>query len=412
MMTKRERLITALKHEEPDRIPVDLGSMRSTGITALAYYQLINFLKIRNSTIRVYDTGQQLAEPEKKILELFGVDVIDITRSLPPCGPYRREWKKWTLPNGIECEVPKNFNPEPDGKGGWVIRNDKGIVISRMPPKGFYFDGIYHPLEKIKSINDIDDYNWEAHKISDKTLRKLRENAIFLRETTDYGLLFHSAGSIHEWGQGLRGWTNWIVDLSVRKKIAEKMLDHMIEVIMYNVKKLVSALDGIVDVLGFGDDLGTQNGPQISPKIYREMLKSYHEEMYGYVRKHSKMFIFLHSCGSIYDLLPDLIDAGVEIINPVQISAAKMNPRNLKEKFGEELVFWGGGVDTQNILINETPENVSRHVKENICIFGKNGGFVFTQVHNIQPFTPPENIVTAYKTVLKYGKYPLSFCEC
>ncbi len=407
MLTRRERLLITLRHEEPDRIPIDLGSMRSTGITALAYNELKDFLKINNGVVRIYDTGQQLAEPEDYILKLFGVDVLDITRSLPPCGPDRRKWKKWILPQGIECEVPENFNPEPDSKGGWIIKNDKGIIVSRMPPNGFYFDGVYHPLEKIKKIEEIDDYNWEAHKISDRSLEELKEKAYYLRKNTDYGLLFHSAGSIHEWGQGLRGWTNWIVDLSVRRKIAEKILEHMIEIIMYNVKRLVSILDGIVDVFGFGDDLGTQTGPQISPRIYREMLKPYHKEMYRYVRKHSKMFVFLHTCGSIYDLLPDLIDAGVEIINPVQISAAKMNPKDLKDRFGEELVFWGGGVDTQNVLINKKPEDIVKHVKENICVFGRGGGFVFTQVHNIQPFTPPKNIVAAYRSVLRYGKYPL-----
>ena len=405
-MKSRERILIALNHEEPDRVPIDLGSMPSTGIMAIAYARLKEYLGIKRGTIRVYDVGQQLAEPEEEILKLFHVDVIDLKRSLPPCGPDNRKWKKWNLPDGTPCEVPEWFNPVPDGKGGWlIVRN--GIVVAKMPKGGYYFDGVYHPLEKVRSVKEIHDYNWDAHKVSDEYVEWLRKKAEFLYKNTDYAIHFFGAGSIHEWGQGLRGWSNWLIDLTLRKQIAEAIIEHMMEVLMYNLKKYVSALKDYVQIIGFGDDLGTQAGPQISPKVYREMLKPYHEELFQYVRKHSKMYVFLHSCGSIYKLIPDLIDAGIDILNPVQISAKDMKPEKLKKEFGEQITFWGGGVDTQRVLPYATLKQLEEHVKHNIKIFAKGGGYVFNQVHNIQANVPPEKIVTIFRAAYKYGHYPV-----
>ncbi|HFC49353.1 MAG TPA: methyltransferase [Thermofilum sp.] len=404
-MKPRERLITALKHDEPDRVPIDLGSMPSTGIMAVAYARLKEYFGIKGGVIRVYDTGQQLAEPEEFLLNSFHVDVIDLKRSLPPSGPDNRRWKKWVLPDGTPCEVPEWFNPEPDGGGGWILRDEKGRIVSKMPKGSLYFDGVYHPLEKARLVKEVEDYPWERHKVSDEYVQWLKRKAEYLYHNTDYAIHFFGAGSLHEWGQALRGWSTWLVDLRVRKHIANAMLENMMEVLKHNLKKYVSALEGLVQVIGFGDDLGVQVGPQISPKTYREMLKPYHEELFRYVKKHSKMFVFLHSCGSIYDLIPDLIDAGVDAINPVQISARNMEPERLKREFGEQVTFWGGGVDTQSILPFSEPEEVKEHVKRNLETFKPGGGYVFNQVHNIQAKVPPQNIVEAYKAAYEYGFY-------
>jgi len=406
-MTHRERLVVAASHQEPDRVPVDFGAMGSTGITALAYARLKEYLGMRDGTIRVYDTGQQLAEPERAILDLLHVDVIDLRRSLEPAGPDGRGWKPWKLRDGTPVEVPSSFNPEPDGDGGYVLKDSQGRIHARMPPDGFFFDSVYHPLEKMKSSSEAKSLDWESMKISDQHVRWLQEKAKYLERETDYAILFQGCGGVHEWGQGLRGWTNWIVDLGARKPLAEALLDRMMEVNMDRLKKLVPALGPHVQVLGFGDDLGMQMGPQISPKNYREMLKPRHEEMFTYAKKHSKCFIFLHSCGSIYSLLPDLIDAGLDIINPVQISAANMEPERLKKEFGDQLTFWGGGADTQNVLGYQPVDEVEKHVRRNVSIFGRNGGFVFNQVHNVQPNVEPEALLAAYATANRFGRYPL-----
>ncbi|NHV99147.1 MAG: hypothetical protein HA496_05780 [Thaumarchaeota archaeon] len=188
----------------------------------------------------------------------------------------------------------------------------------------------------------------------------------------------------------MRGWSNWLIDLSSRRSLASAILDRMMSVLMHNVKKYVEALKDHVQVIGFGDDLGIQTGPQVSPKTYRELLKPCHTELFQYVKKHSRIFVFLHSCGSIHDLIPDLIDAGVDILNPVQISARNMEPERLKKEFGDQVAFWGGGVDTQKVFHAGSPEEVYKHVKKNILVFARNGGYVFNQVHNIQANVPPE----------------------
>ncbi len=409
-MSRRERVVAALRHEEPDRVPIDLGAMASTGIHAVAYAELKRYLGLKGGVIRVYDTGQQLAEPEKEVLELFHVDVLDVARSLDPCGPDGRRWKPWVLPDGTPCEVPEWFNPEPDGKGGWVVRDASGRVVSRMPSGGCYFGGIdswqgERPLAKVKGPEEVDSYNWDAHKVGDAYVEWVRRKAEHLYRNTDYALMFSTYSGFHEWGQGLRGWSTWLVDLTFRKGLASKMLERMLEVNLYNVKRYVEALKDFVQVIEFGDDLGTQVGPQIPPKVYREMLKPYHEELFQYVKRHSRMFVFLHSCGSVYELIPDLIDAGVDALNPVQISARNMEPVRLKREFGEQLAFWGGGADTQRVLPFASVGEVVAHVKANLEAFKRGGGYVFCQVHNIQPRTPPQNIVAMLETAYSSGFY-------
>lgn len=409
-MSRRERVLAALRHEEADRVPIDLGAMASTGIHAVAYAALKRYLGLKGGVVRVYDTGQVLAEPEKEVLELFHVDVLDVTRSLEPCGPDGRRWKPWVLPDGTPCEVPEWFNPEPDGQGGWVLRDANGRVVSRMPSGGYYFGSVdsWHgkpPLANIKSPEEVDSYNWDAHKVGDAYVEWVRRKAEHLYRTTDYALMFSTYAGFHEWGQGLRGWSTWLVDLTFRRSLASKILDRMLEVHLHNVRKYVEALKEYVQVIEFGDDLGTQVGPQIPPKVYRETLKPYHEELFQYVKKHSKMFVFLHSCGSIYALISDLIDAGVDALNPVQISAKDMEPERLKREFGEQVTFWGGGCDTQHVLPLAKPGEVAEHVKRNVEVFKPGGGFVFVQVHNIQPHVPPENIVAMFKAAYEHGWY-------
>jgi len=404
-MTSRERLVTSLHHQEPDRIPVDFGAMGSTGITALAYARLREHLGMKDGSIRVYDTGQQLAEPEKPILELLGVDVLDLKRSLPPAYPDARGWKPWKLRDGTDVEIPESFNPIPDPDGGYVIKDSAGRVVSRMPKDGFYFDGVYHPLEEMKSASEVRELDWESMKVSDRAVEDLRKRAEYLEKGTDYGILFMGMGGVHEWGQGMRGWRNWIVDITGRRQIAGALLERMMEVNMDRVKKMVRALSEHVQVMGFGDDLGMQLGPQMSPATYRDMLKPCHEEMFTYVKRHSKCFTFLHSCGSIYSLLGDLVDAGLDAINPVQISAADMEPRRLKDEFGDQLTFWGGGADTQNVLGFKPVDAVRAHVAENVRIFSRGGGFVFNQVHNVQPNVSPESLLAAYETAKNVGRY-------
>jgi len=398
-MNSRERVITALEHEEPDRIPVDLGGMFSTGIMAMEYNKLKAYLGIQGGRTRVYDLTQQLAEPEISVLEIIGADVLPVLISEPD------RWKKSTLPDSSPCEVPEWFSPEVLPDGSLVLRDKNGRIVSKMPKNGYYFDSIYHPLEKAGTIEELEKYGFYT-PIDDETTRDLHERVRNLYENTGYALMLNGAGSIYEAAQGLLGWDNFMVKLIRNPDFVGVLLDKILEANIKRLDKILPAVDGYIQVVQVGDDLGEQNGPQISPKTYREVIKPRHEKLYRYIKEHTNAYLFLHTCGSIYDLIPDLIEAGVDALNPVQVSARNMDTKRLKEEFGEKMTFWGGGCDTQRVLPFATTRKVEEEVRKRISDLAPGGGFVFTQVHNIQVGVPPENIITMYQTAKKYGKYP------
>ena len=386
-------------HEEPDRVPVDLGGMFSTGIMGMAYNKLKAYLGIKGGRTRMYDLGQQLAEPEIEVLEMIGADV------LPVLIEYPKRWKRSTLPDGSPCEVPYDFNPEVLPDGSKVIRDEEGRIIAKMPKDGYYYDGIYHPLEDAKTVEDLEDYDFYK-PIDEEIIRDLHGRAKNLYENTDYALMLNGAGSVYETAQGLLGWRNFMVKLIRDPEFIDVLLDKIVEANIKRLEKILPAVNGYVQVVQVGDDLGMQNGPQISPGHYREIIKPKHERLYRYIKEHIDAFLFLHTCGSVYDFIPDLIEIGVDILNPVQVSAKNMDTERLKEEFGERITFWGGGCDTQRVLPFGTPKEVEKEVKKRIEDLAPGGGFVFTQVHNIQAGVPPENIMAMYKAVKKYGKYP------
>ncbi|MEM4895194.1 MAG: uroporphyrinogen decarboxylase family protein [Ignisphaera sp.] len=426
-MDSRTRVLTALRHEEPDRIPIDVGSTPNTAFHVFVYRDLRRVLNLPEKPIRIFDFGQQLAEVEKELLDYFHADIININRTLEPCAPYPsiwryrtrdgkvveisdREWKVWVHRNGAVIEIPKAMDIIEEEDGGYVAYVG-GDAIGRMPKDGYYFWGLDRygeerpPLAEVKTVDDIEKFNWEYHRVSSNYVDVLRRRAEYLHRNTEYALIFTVAGSLHEWGQGLRGWNRWLSDLRIRKPLAEAMLDHMMDVLRYNVERYVDALNGYVHIIGFSDDFGTEEGPQISVQTFREFYKHRYEELFNIVKRRSKMYIYLHSCGSIYPLIKEFIDVGVDILNPVQISARGMDPVVLKRDFGEQIVFWGGGVDTQHILPFAKEEEVIEHVKKLIEIFKPGGGYIYAPVHNIQPNTPPQNIIAIYTTAYKYGKY-------
>jgi len=248
----------------------------------------------------------------------------------------------------------------------------------------------------------VDRYDWPV--ISDQELDLLHQRARRLYEETDYAIVGDFGGNILEWGQDLRGWDVFLMDLVRRPELASYLMDKMVEVHLQNLARYLEAVGDYIQVIMMGDDLGTQTGPQISPRAYREMIKPRHQRLYRFVKEHSSAYVFLHSCGSIYELIPDLIEAGVEILNPVQTSAAKMDPARLKAEFGDRLTFWGGGVEGQRVLPFGTPAQVREQVRERLEVFAPGGGYVFAPIHNIQPDVPAENIVAAYDAALEFGR--------
>jgi len=410
-MTRRERVLSAIAHKPPDRVPVDLGAMRSTGMTAIAYGRLKAHLGIGPGATRVYDVVQQLAQPEPEILDLAGSDVVDLGRTFLT-EPF--DWKPFELAGGLPAEIPAYANIVRHD-GGWIARHADGTVIGAMPKDAFYLSQKCFPLRewdgKDRAVLDrlpelMEKVTWSAlpsapfHKpLTPEHLAEIRRRAKTLFETTDYAVMIGFGGNLLEWGEYLCGMDRFLMDLAEDRPKAEALLDRLVEMHLSNIEKVLDAVEGYVQVIQMGDDLGTQLATVVSPRMYREIFKPRHRIIYERVRRRKGIHLFLHSCGAIADIIPDLVEIGVEILNPVQTSGRGMEPGRLKREFGKDLVFWGGGCDTRDVLPDGTPDAVRRHVRERIEILGEGGGFVFCQVHNILPNVPPANIVAMYEGV-------------
>lgn len=415
IMISRERVKMAINHKEADRMPIDIGGMRSTGIEATAYKRLREYLHINDRPIKLYDVWQQLAWTEEDILEYFHADVRSIERIYSAWwNPEIRldKWKEGELTDGTKAEVPQGFSPVKEGKF-YVIKNKKGEVVAKRSENGLYYDqvGVYHPLREAKNTTELKkqykDLFPEGQDITSEEQDYLRAQSNKLRKNTDYALLAWFGGSIFETGQYLRGYAQWYLDIGGDEEegMASCLLDLLLEDYLKALDTFIDTIGDNSDIIGFGgDDLGMQTGPQISPVTYQKLFKPRHKKMWDFVKKNSSYKIFLHSCGSIAKLLPDIIEAGVDIINPVHINAKDMQPEKLKREFGRDVVFWGGGCDTQKVLPKGSLNDIEEEVKKNISLFAPGGGFVFTPVHNVQPDVSPEKIVKLYKSAYKYGK--------
>lgn len=405
ILAKRERVLKALRHEEGDMVPIDFGSTRSTGINALSYYKLKQSLKI-DSQVRVYDVKQLLADPDPDIIKLFQSDCIQLHRLSPSAGVRLNAWRKETLMDGNEYEVPANFTPVEQEDGSHAILDAKGRVLLKRPAGGLYFDDVYAPLADAMDFEDIDRFNFPA--VSTEEMDFIRRRAEELYKQTDYAIVCSTGISIFEKGIKDFGYEEFLIRIYTEKDLIKHYLEKLTETYINVLDKYIDTVGKYIQVLQFNDDLGMQNSTILEPKVYREVFKPYHKMIFGHVKKKAPhLFTLLHSCGSIYDLIPDLIEAGVDAINPVQINAAKMEPAVLKREFGKDITFWGGGCSTQTTLSFASLEEIKDEVKRMIEIFAPGGGFVFNQVHNIQSNISPEKIMTLYKTAIEnryYGK--------
>jgi len=396
--TSRQRVLRALHHQEADRLPIDLGGMASTGIAAIAYARLREHLGLARGPIRVFDMPQQLAEVEPEILSRFGVDVISLANSL---GEAPREfWKPWRLPDGTACQIPAGVDVRPDEEsGGWLIW-ENGMPAQRMSADSLYFSEFFHPLAGMTTPEELRQV--PRPTISDEDLRFLEMRAKALYEGTDLAILANYGGSILEAGNSLRGFARFMMDLAEGGTFLQDLLGGIVETQLANLSLYLQAVGDFVQIIQFGDDLGMQDRPLISRSMYQAWIMPGHRELFQHVHRNSGCAVFLHSCGSIYPLIPDLITAGVDILNPVQTSAANMDPLQLKANFGDRLTFWGGGCDTQRVLPFATPHEIAQHVAERIKILAPGGGFVFNPVHNIQADIPPENITAMFDAALGF----------
>ena len=405
-MTPRNRVLAALNHQEPDRTPIDLSGHRSSGIAAIAYARLREHLGLEKKPLRVYDVQQQLAIVDDDVLDRFGVDTIELGRGF---ALDESDWADWVLPDGTPCQLPRWIQPEREA-GRWVIRSSSGRVIAEMPDGALYFEQAYYPLaerDDLDSLSEaLEESMWTGIVSPPGPLvggedgnRRLREGALRLRQGTDRAIIGLFGGNLLEMGQFLYRNDNFFVLLASQPKRAHAFLDRIVEMHLANLEKFLGAVGDSIDVILFGDDLGMQTGPQISPVMYDEFFKPRHAAMWRRAKQLADVHVLLHCCGGVYELLDDLIDAGLDAINPVQISCRKMDARTLKQEFGQRLTFWGGGCDTQRVLPAAMPEEVAEHVRRQVEVLDPGGGFVFQQVHNIMADVPPENIVAMLDAV-------------
>jgi len=407
-MTSRERVLAALNHREPDKTPVDLSGHRSSGIAAIAYPKLREYLGLEPKPVRVYDPVQQLAIVDDDVLERFRVDTIELGRGF---ALEDRWWTDWELPDGTPCRMPVWVQPERlDGR--WVIRSkSSGRIIAHMPDGALYFEQTYWPFaEEEPDLGSMpgswDDSMWAAIASppgpeigGEEGQKRFSEGARRLREKTDRAILGLFGGNLLEFGQFMYRNDNFFLLLAGEPKKAHRFLDRIVEIHLSNLEKFLAAVGDHIDIIIFGDDLGMQTGPQISPAMYREFFKPRHTILWNRAKELADVKVNLHSCGGIRELIPDLIEAGLDAINPVQINCRGMDLGELKRDFGSELVFWGGGCDTGRILPMGTPEEVAGHVKRQAETGNRGGGFVFQQVHNIMANVPPENIAAMFDAV-------------
>ena len=394
-MNSRKRIISALNHIETERVPVDFGGTETTGIMGSAYNKLKKFLNISTNT-QLYNL--MLAKIEYTLTELIGSDTIHLL--IEP-----KKWKRWKSQDGIVFEIPRKANLEELDDGSIALVDKDGETISRSPKNSEYFFSEKNPLRDIKTSKDIDlnknlleKNDWPNY--CDEDFNDLNIKARKLYYETDKAIIGNFKIHLFAAAQTLRGMENFMIDLVANKKLAKYLLTKIVEAYLPRIDRYSEAVGPYVQAIHLKDDLGTQTDLQISPELYREMVKPFHKKLFQYIKEKSKKPLLLHSCGSIYELIPDLIEAGIDALNPIQVSAANMgNTRKLKKEFGKYITFWGGGCDTQKILPYGSVKDVRKEVRKRVGDLAPGGGFIFCPVHNIQADVPAENILAMYKEI-------------
>jgi hypothetical protein len=423
-MNSRERVNLALNHQEPDCVPLDLGGSAVTGMhvsTVCGLRQALG-LDAPGTRVKVVEPYQLLGEIKPDLIEALGVDVVPLEGMKTMFGFNKEGWKPWTTFDGTPVWVPDGFNTEPEPNGDILMypEGDRSAQPSgRMPHGGWYFDSIIRqpPIDD-ENLN-VEDNLEEFGPISDEELQHFKRETERLHTETDKAILANFGGTsfgdialvpapLLKHPKGIRDVEEWYVSTVTRRDYIYRVFERQCEIALANLGRIYEAVgDRVAAVLVTGTDFGMQTGPFISPKAYRQLFKPFHKRVNDWIHGRTSWKTFIHSCGSVVALIEDFIEAGFDILNPVQCSAVDMDPGELKRRFGDRITFWGGGVDTQRTLPFGTAEEVRAEIRERIRVFGPGGGFVFNTIHNVQPQTPVENVLAVYGTLQRYGRYPL-----
>ncbi len=410
-MNSRQRVRLAINHQEPDRVPMDLGGSRVTGIHIDEYCELARYFGIDIFPSKVYDPWQMLARPDLLMSNCLKSDVIVLENYSEAFGLRNDEWKFWTTFAGNKVLISGDYCPVEDEKGYLHIQDKSGKNIAVMPKGGLYYDNEI-PTEMTGTISKMDPEKWKKSipLYTQEELRHMENSAKALYHYTELSI----CGTFLKGGLGTNalfaGHTicDWLCVLMLEKGYANEILEATARRAIENLELYLQAVGNYIDTLLLsGTDYGTQNGELFDPDIFKELHVPNYRLMTDYIHANSEAKVMMHSCGSIYHMIEHIIAAGIDILNPVHVSTQNMDPERLKREFGDRIVFWGGAVDTQTVLPNGTPEEVARQCVERIKIFAPGGGFIFTPVHNLQYGVPPENVESMIRAVTEYGAYPV-----
>ncbi len=414
-MTSRERVLAVINHKEPDRIPIDLGATPSSGISAVAHARLMDHLGWESPTL-IYDVVQQLAQPGDELISRLDVDVLDIGRQF---NDKESDWQEILLPGGFKAYNPSWFNPVQNERGDWISYHPDGTPIAVMPGSATFYDQLCFPwlngypdsrTAMDEALDEaMDKVLWSHlvhspwdHAGEDGFWEQLRTRTKRLREESDKALLVVCGCNLFEWGTFLRRMDNFLMDLYTDQENVALLMELLMERHMKTLEKVCVAVGDLVDVLRFGDDLGMDSGPFMGIDVYRDLFHDHRKTLCSYVHNNSGMKTFLHSCGSVYQYIPSLIDEGIDILNPLQTNCRDMEADKVKAEFGNQMCFWGGGMDPRQILNNGTPSKVREEVFRRLEILAPGGGFVFNNIHNIMPDVPPENVLAMFDAVREF----------
>ncbi len=417
-MNSRERVIKAINHIEPDKVPIDLGAGAQSGISASTLYQFASALGIEAKAIKIIEPFQLLGEVEDELLKKVGADVVGLWNPVNFMGTRNDNWKPWTMPDGTPTLMAGTFEFDLDKEGNTLAypQGDRNCDYSmKLTIDGTFFNSI----DRVPQMNESDldayrDFKNSFGLFDDTSLKMLESQSLHLHKNTDYAVFGNFGGGgfgdvaaipghFLKSPKGVRRLDDWMMCHLLYPDYIKQVFDLQLEVALKNLKLYHEAVGDRIQIIAIsGTDFGTQNGEFISLETYRSLYKPYHKAINDWVHTNTKWKTFYHSCGSIVNLIEDFVEAGVDILNPVQCSAFGMDPQMLKDTYGDRIVFWGGGVDTQHTLPFGNVEDVRKEVAERVAIFGKGGGYVFNTIHNIVANTPIENIIAMYQTVNKH----------
>ena len=383
-MTSRERVCAVLSHQEPDRVPLDLGGI-NTSLMLETHDNLKRELDLDKTPTKLLSKTWQIAKTDEAILERLAVDIRYIFPEVRSAGD----------------SAPVNTDSDPTPEDTFA---DEWGIVRRFVKH--YYEMERHPLKEANSLKDIESYSWPEPR-DYFVFEGLRERARDLRGTTDYAVGgYMGGGSLFEQAWYLRGYPELLIDFMVHKDFAHALLSKILAVRKRNAELYLREVGEYLDIFQIGDDIATQEGPAMSPELYREMLKPYQAELFQYIKERTPAKLYYHSCGGITPLIDDLIEIGVDALNPIQVTAKGMDTAELKKQFGKRLIFWGG-IDSQQALPFGSPEDVRAEVRRRISDLGPGGGYILSGVHNLQPDISPENILAMYDEGMRFGKYPV-----